>query len=51
MNICDAFAQELGGLVDKYRDQGISVAEVIGCLEAEKMEIYLGARDSGEDEE
>lgn len=52
MNICDSFAEELSALADKHRDQGISVAEVIGCLETEKLEIYLGARksDDGDNE-
>jgi hypothetical protein len=48
VNICHNFAEELSSLVDKYRDEGISVAEVIGALECEKMEIYLDARESDE---
>ena len=48
MNICQNFVEELSALVDKYRDEGLSVAEVIGALECEKMEIYLDARSDEE---
>jgi hypothetical protein len=34
------FARDLDNMVDKYRDQGLSYAEVIGTLEVYKIDLY-----------
>jgi len=39
---------ELDAVVDKYRDQGLTVAEAIGAIELIKLDIIQGQMDSDE---
>jgi hypothetical protein len=38
--ISQVFMDEVVELVDKFRDQGVTYTDIIGCLEIMKFDIY-----------
>ena len=43
-NLLDIFTNEIFDLIEKYKESGLSVGEVIGAFEIVKMETYLNQR-------
>ena len=48
--LADLFMEDVERVVDKYRDEGITYAEVIGVIELIKIDLYKDARDIPDDE-
>jgi len=44
------FTEELNAVVDKYRDQGLTVAEAVGAIEVLKFGVIYDQIDENEDE-
>lgn len=45
----DAFAEDLGKLIDRYRSEfDLTIAGVFGVLECAKFEIWEDSRDGGD---
>lgn len=45
----DAFAEDLGKLIDRYRSEfDLTIAGVLGVLECAKLEIWEDSRDGGD---
>lgn len=45
----DAFADDLGKLIDRYRSEfDLTIAKVLGVLECAKLEVWEDSRDSGD---
>lgn len=45
------FGEEIQNVINRFQDQGITIAEVIGTLECIKMEIITDAMDAEDDGE
>ena len=49
--LVDCFHDDIEAVVDKYRNEGITLSEVIGCLELIKMDIHRDNFQSDESPE
>lgn len=47
--LSQSFTDDVDAVVDKYRDQGITVSEVVGALELVKIGIINSSIESDED--
>lgn len=48
--ICQHFADDLTSLVERYYDQGLTVAEALGCLSLCQHEVVALAKRVADDE-
>jgi len=48
--IAQQLSDDIGAVIDKYREQGITVCEVIGCLELNKEDIISENREVNGDD-
>ena len=48
--IVQSFSDDLMAVIDKYREQGITVSEVVGAIELVKMNIILDQMEDDEEE-
>jgi len=44
------FHDDLNAVVDKYRDQGLTIGEGIGVLEIVKLDLWHETREDGDDD-
>lgn len=42
--LCQQFQDDVNTAIDKYRDQGLTLAEAIGVLEVAKLDLWLEAK-------
>jgi len=45
------FQEELSGVIDKYRDQGLTLGEAIGAIELCKLDLWRDQTDFAADDE
>ena len=38
--LIDLFSTEINSIIDKYRDEGLTVGEAIGAIEIIKLDLY-----------
>ena len=43
------FEDDINIVIDKYREQGLTIAEFVGTIETVKIEAYLGQRENEDD--
>lgn len=48
--LVDQFANDIDDVINKYSDQGLTVAEAVGALDIAKMEIWYNHTDYKDDE-
>lgn len=48
--IIQQFQDDVNLLIDKYRDQGITLGEVIGALELIKLDVWFDQKEIGDPE-
>lgn len=47
--IAQQFVDDISAIIDKYRDEGITISEAIGGLEIVKLDLWNEAADNAED--
>lgn len=43
--LLDLFQEELNNVIDKYRDQGLTVGEAVGAMEMTKLDLWMENQD------
>jgi len=48
--IVQQFYDDVEKVIDKYRDQGITISEIVGSLELSKLDLYKEVNNSEEED-